>query len=128
MYYFVYCKSFNVLLCFCSPSVTGAKSVAKLRQIFELTKFFIKFSQKIYHLSFCRDFIRPLCNFSEALPKSECKVTTFLYSDQIFLQVFSHFLIISLLIRGLWENQESGRTGKTGNDEKTGNDGNDLKY
>ena len=93
-------------LAFVAPNVFGAKSVAKLRQIFELTKFFIKISQKFIILTFCLSFAALFAAFSEALPKSECKVTTFLRTDKIFLQVFLHFLIISLLIRGLWEEWE----------------------
>ena len=42
LYYFVYCKSFNVLSRFSERPVFGAKSSAKLRRISEMTKFFGK--------------------------------------------------------------------------------------
>ena len=42
LYYFVYCKSFNVLSRFPAAPASGAKSSAKLRRISELTKFFGK--------------------------------------------------------------------------------------
>ena len=52
LYYFVYCKSFNVLSRFSERPVFGAKSSAKLRRISELTKFFINFFQKNFSSSF----------------------------------------------------------------------------
>ena len=52
LYYFVYCKSFNVLSRFSERPVFGAKSSAKLRRISELTKFFINFFQKNFLSSF----------------------------------------------------------------------------
>ena len=54
LYYFVYCKSFNVLSRFSERPVFGAKSSAKLRRISELTKFFINFFQKNFHRLFRR--------------------------------------------------------------------------
>ena len=79
LYYFVYCKSFNVLSRFSERPVFGAKSSAKLRRISELTKFFGK------KISFFFSFPP----HSRAPPKSECKVTTFFAHIQIFSQLFS---------------------------------------
>ena len=113
---------------FVRPPLPERKALQNYVKFLNWQNFLSKFLKKFIILTFRLSFAALFAAFSEALPKSECKVTTFPWTDKIFLQVFLHFLIISLLIRGLWENQESGRTGKTGNDEKTGNDGNDLKY
>ena len=70
------------------PPRLGAKSDAKLRLIFELTKFLEVFFWNFF-ISVFADALAPLL-------KSECKVTPFVLSHQIFLQLFFDYFLVFL--------------------------------
>ena len=79
LYYFVYCKSFNVLSRFSAAPAFGAKSSAKLRRISELTKFFGK---KI-------SFFSPAFRLTPGLPrKASAKLLHFSPISKFFRDFF----------------------------------------
>ena len=81
--YLVYCKPFNVL--FRDSPAGAAKNVAKLQVLFETRKFFAIFFQLFFRkLRGSPALAGPSAPWRDLRPKSECKVTPFPDSLQIF--------------------------------------------
>jgi len=83
--FLVYCKYFNVLF-FGHRFLSRRKIFAKLQLLFLSAKLF-----KIYFCFSLRKTPSPgfrLRRFSQHLPESECKITAFFFTNQIFSDVF----------------------------------------